>query len=122
MSTTTLVVAPWLPPNVTVRIPPGPSRLTKPLARLSPSGKLRVEVEVTGPGAAASQPFEVWPVTVRLPTTATAIGWTDTCPLTANGAEAPFASGPLNPSVVRLSTTRPGATGTNVAPESPGMK
>jgi len=36
--------------------------------------------------------------------------------------EAPFLRGPLNPSVVRLSTTRPGATGTNVAPDSPGMK
>ena len=67
-----------LPENVTSRVPSGPRRLTNPFARLSPTGKLRVEVEVTGPGPTASQPAEVWLVTVRLPTTATAIGCTET--------------------------------------------
>ena len=122
MSTTTWVVDARLPLNVTASVPPGPRRLTKPLARLSPIGKLSVDVPVTGPGPAASQPFEVWAVTVRLPTTATAIGRTETCPLTANVAVPPVLSGPTKPSADRLSTTRPGVSGTNVAPDRPGTK
>ena len=50
-----------------------PSGLTRPLARLSPSGKLRVEVPGTPTGWAgdtAMKPTPVWAVTVRLPVNA----------------------------------------------------
>src|SRR5664279_4945804 len=86
------------------------------LARVSPSGKLRVDVRGTfwGVVVRATNPGAVWPVTVRLPVTATAAAGTfwvvsrGTCPVTWNDAATLAVSADPRPIPLRESTSRLG--------------
>src|SRR5664279_1774888 len=67
-------LAPGLPLYTAQRTPPEPRGVVTPLARLSWSGKLRVELvgAVWEVVVRAKKPGLVWPVTVRLPVIAVA--------------------------------------------------
>src|SRR6476661_498316 len=95
-------------------VPPLPRPTVTPLARLSPTGKLRVELlgaEVgTGPTKAA--PAAVWLVTVRLPVTATAVLGTPPRPVTWKVRGTPALNLPARPVPKRESSRRAGATAT----------
>ena len=105
---------PELPTNVALK-PPVPERATvTPLARLSPSGKLSVEVVglLVGVGVSETKPALVCPVTVRLPVTATAFEGTPPCPVTANVRATPELKAPARPMLERVSRIRAGVSGT----------
>ena len=99
---------------------PLPERATvTPVARLSPTGKLSVDVVglLVGLGVSETNPGLVWSVTVRLPVTATALEGTPPCPPTANVRAVPEAKAPERPVPLRVSSRRAGLSETYVAPE-----
>src|SRR6185503_20625842 len=100
-----------LPPGamyVALRVPPEPSATVTPLARLSPTGKLMVEVVglavELGPRKPAPSMF--WLVTVKLPVTATAPEGTPPRPLTWNVRGTQPTNLPDRPLAYRLSRSR----------------
>ena len=96
-------------------MPVGESFTVTPLARVSPAGKLIVEVVGFVGGAVVdrvTKPPFVWPTIVRLPVTATAVAGTDLTPATLNSLFAFAGIGPtrpIRPGPARLSRTRTGA-------------
>src|SRR5512135_3245804 len=103
--------------KVADRLPPAPRAVVTPLARLSPSGKLRVEVVglLVGLGVSATQPALVWLVTVRLPVTAIALAGTPPRPVTWIVRAVPELNVPVRPLPVRVSSSRAGASEMYVA-------
>src|SRR3990172_12564673 len=82
----TWTVPPPIGPWYTARLPSGPSVTVTPFARVSPAGKLIVEVDglVVGSGVSERKPARVALVIVRLPVTATAPAGTPPRPATTN--------------------------------------
>ena len=99
-------------------MPPGPSPPVAELAQSPVAGKLRVEV--VGVRVASlvkdAKPFDVWLVTVRLPTTAVAPDGTPPRPVTWNVRGVPDRNGPIRAALNRVSRIRTGATGTKTRP------
>ena len=100
----------------------------RPLARVSPSGALRVD-EVGGPDGVAGvtdrSPALVWPVIVRLAVIATALAGTPPKPATGSCWDVPawnVASGPTWPGPARVSISRTGGRVLYVACVSPARK
>ena len=86
---TELPVLPGLPVQyMASRVPEAPSGTVTPLARVSPTTKLIVEVSGTTPlvrlGATVTYPYRVWPTIVTLPVTAVASTGMLNQPPTAN--------------------------------------
>src|SRR3989304_2799442 len=115
----TWTVPPPTGPWYTARLPSGPSVTVTPLARVSPAGKLGVEVagEVVGSGVSERKPARLAPVIVRLPVTATAPAGTPPRPAAADaragvGAEAPVGTErdghPVRPGVAGREVERRG--------------
>ena len=84
------------------------------LARVWPSGKLIVDDRgaVVALTVTATYPDAVWPVTVRLPVTATASGEIPPTPATGQERAVLAVNPPAQPDVVRVSRTRTEAIGT----------
>src|SRR3989304_2463413 len=118
----TWTVPPPTGPWYTARLPSGPSVTVTPLARVSPAGKLSVEVAggVVGSGVSERKPARVAPVIVRLPVTATAPAGTPPRPATTN-VRAVFApKAPARPLPTRVSSRRAGAGGGDGGPPGGG--
>ena len=98
-----------------------------PLARLSLTGKLRVEVAGSAIGSlviARKPAADCW-VTVRLPVIAVAVGGTPLVPAIVSVRGTLLANVPASPTWPgpgRVSSTRTGASGLNVAPVSSARK
>src|SRR5579859_2465499 len=110
MSTTSWVVEPAGPLKTADRRPLPSSGLEKPFARLSPTGKFRVDVGGTGPtdGPTATNPSDVCCVTVTFPVTATADEGIPPIPATCHARGTPVAKAPDSPVPSRVSRTRSG--------------
>ena len=98
-----------------------------PLAMVSPTGKLMVEVVGAGSkvGVADTKPAPVCEATVRFPVTATADAGTPQWSWTVRVWGTPVANAPVTPdrtAVGRLSMIRDGLSGTNFRPPTPGSK
>src|SRR3990172_5264706 len=118
----TWTVPPPTGPWYTARLPSGPSVTVTPFARVSPAGKLSVEVDglVVGRGVSERKPARVALVIGRFRAPATAPAGTPPRPATTN-VRAVFApKAPLRPLPTRVSSRRVGSSGTYVAPDVSG--
>src|SRR6202142_2094368 len=95
---------------VAERVPPAPRAAVIALARSSPTGKLRVELvgSFMGFGPIYRKPELDWPVKVKLPVTAVALGATPPAPATWNVRATCELKGPLRPLLMRVSRMRAG--------------
>ena len=87
-------------------------------ARVSPSGKLRVELcgLTTGVGVIERKPPDVWPTIVTLPVTATALAGIPRAPATWKLRGTFALNTPDKPVPNRVSSTRTGTMGTYELP------
>ena len=83
---------------------------------MSPAGKFTVELAgtVVGSGPRYAYPPPLWPVTVRVPVTATALAGTPPRPATWKVRGAWAVNGPLSPMPNLVSSIREGGNGTYV--------
>ena len=102
-------MAPALALYTALSVPPLPRATVTALARVSPAGKLIVEVEPPAAGASTTKPPLVWPVTVRLPVTATALVGMGVPSATVKVRAVLAWNTPLSPTLLRLSRTRAGS-------------
>ncbi len=120
-STMRCVVAPPVPDlKNPATLPAVSSLIVTLLARLSPVGKLSVELVgvVVGVGVSETYPLAVWPATVTLAVTAMAFAGMVPTPATWNERGVPDTNLLVRPTPLRVSSTRRGVIVAYVAPSN----